>query len=258
MMYRQTFVMRRAVAWFTALLGALFFAAVGIQTLSHNQSRVSMTLDDSIFFVCWAAGVFAVVYGAGLGNGSREAARVLWTIPKPRWKNALSVVFIDAMGLLCALVAGVLATYVVIALFSGPVRVEYMLTRGFSWMGLLIAALFLFALYGWSAVVGMLGRRMPYAGLLAYPLILLWSTFSNLPGKFGDLLRSILVANPLADYSYAYGSLVAHAKPSMLNPSMTALSHVQASNFPAILLAIGAVGCGIAIVLWTRSEILNA
>ena len=250
--------MRRAVLWFVGVTTAAMLIMVIVQVSQSRSGTLSTDLDELQVPVGWVVTVFAAIFGVALGNASRGPARVLWVLPVERWKLAVQTFAVDAVGIVAAY-AGVFVGSILFFLIMGlfvPVQVR----GSIDWGGVGQSLLFVYAVYGWSAMVGTIGRRVAYCGLASLPLLLFWLMFAGAGGIFGRLLRAPIAANPYAVYQISLE--LRHARTFVgiqSNPDrlLQSLFWIGSSWEAPVLVMIGLLTCGIAMLLWQRAEAIN-
>ena len=239
MIYREYLVMRKALAWFAAIVLTLMLI------VPAARDGVAVSFNNAIGFAditngaAWLAAIFASIFGVALGNGSRETARVLWVLPTSRWQLALQVIAVDLAGATVAFAC-------VFALFPAVawLRLGASLHGTLSATDIAMALVMVYATYGWSALVGMLGRRMAYAGIIALPLLMIWMIFALAQTPVATILRPLAIANPFAVYNAGL-----HA--------MSPLQWLGTAWTTPVLVAIAVVTCGLAVALWQRAQVIN-
>jgi hypothetical protein len=247
--------MRKALAWF---LGVLLALAVLLGLLArHSQSAGDVTN-----FISVALGpvvIFASIFGVALGNASREPARVMWVLPLERWRAAVSIIAVDAVALIVAyagMIAIVFACLWLQTLVGGQINITWQL----DWRFVLESLCFVYAVYGWCALVGMIGRRVAYFGIASSAILTLWGAFAESSGSLGWLLRSIIVANPFSVFNSG-NQLRAFAKGvrhwGTHDPVTQSLIWMGSTWEIPMLIAIALATCAIAVWLWQRSEVLS-
>lgn len=258
MIYREFLVMRKAVSWFVGITTAAMLIMVVVQLSQSRGGTLYTDLNELQIPVAWVVTVFAAIFGVALGNASRGPARVLWVLPVERWKQALQVFAVDAIGIIVAY-AGVFAGSILFFFIMG--LFEQVRIRGsIDWAGVGQSLLFVYAVYGWSAMVGTVGRRVAYCGLASLPLLLFWLMFAGAGGVFGRLLRAPIAANPYAVYQisleihHARNLVAIQSNPDRL---LQSLFWMGSSWEVPILVMIGLLTCGIAMLLWQRAEAIN-
>jgi hypothetical protein len=246
MIYRQFLVMRKAVLVYTAAIVAL--SVLMLVTQRHWCTNTS--LNGYFEGIMFPVMLFASVYGVGLGNASRDGARVFWLIPRPRWLSALELIAADALGIVVSyvLTAAVAFGFFVVgnAVHGGSCAVANDLQP----LSIPTALCFAFAMYGWAALVGMIGRRVAYLGLAFLPAALLWSGFAHGDNPLGLMLRAVAWANPFVVWqmrSFAVDDVVAQAQWWLRS---------SPELIPAMLAAIAVGTCALAVALWQRAEVI--
>jgi hypothetical protein len=207
MIYREFLVMRKALLWYTGILAAAAIFMIGSIATGNTQlcgERTSLG--------AWAEGsgiaatIFAAIYGVGLGNASREGARVFWVLPQGRLRAGLGLLGVDMAGVVVAVALAFVGTCIV---FGVGLPMQHSDCRVINDLGLQklgIAIGFPLAVYGWCAVTGMLLRRVAYMGVVFLPVGLLWMLLYQQPHMLGRFLRSIAFANPFTiNYAAASG-----------------------------------------------------
>lgn len=248
MIYREFLVMRKALSWYLAVVVALTAWVLGWLLSSPSAGpHTSTDLNQMAVPVAWCTSIFAGIFGVALGNGSREPSRLLWSLPFPRWRFALGMVYVDLIAIAIAF-AGTFALsvllFAVLAL-RGPVVIR----GSIDWWSVATALAFLFAVYGWSALVGMAGRHVAYLGIAAFPVLFLWMAFARSQGPIGETLRAPLFINPIAVYEAAYQG-------SQLGAVGDAIASIGPGWKLAMLAGIALAGCAASIYLWKRAEVL--
>jgi hypothetical protein len=237
MIYREYLVMRKAVGWFAALLAAaLILLALWHKGAKGDYAGICITSGG-------LAAVFASIFGVALGNASREAARVLWVLPAARWKLALQVVAVD-------LVATTVAFFLA---FAGQALSMEM--RGtVSSAAIVMALAMAYATYGWSALVGVVGRRVAYCGIIALPALIVWMLLAQKQLPIGTVVRAAILANPFAVFNtaVAVGNWERHG--FSLDPVSSSLQWLGTAWETPVLIAIAIVTCGLAVALWQRAQ----
>ena len=250
MIYREWLVMRKAVLVFVGVVVALTLL---FDWAGAARSHMQVTFVGMFSSAAWFTAIFASIFGVALGNGSREGARVFWILPKARWRSALEVIGVDFAGIAvafsCVVVASVALNAVFAALYPSTASMHW----NFDWHAALAAVLMPLAVYAWSALVGMLGRRIPYVGLAVMPVLMIWFGLAQADTILGQVLRAPIATNPIVVYEMQ--SLPAkHDKD--FGPFLNGLLWMTPDIGLAVLIAIAIVGCATAIALWQRSEVL--
>lgn len=259
MIYREFLVMRKALLWFVGCTTASMLVFVAVQ-LSQYRSHLYTDLNELHVPVAWVVTVFAAIFGVALGNASRGPARVLWVLPAKRWTLALQIFAVDAVGIIVAY-AGVFVEAMLFFLIMGlfePVSIR----GSIDWAAVALSLLFIYAVYGWSAAVGMLGRRVAYCGIASLPLLLFWRMFAEAGGTFGEVLRAPIAANPYAVYEISFSiqrarwaAIHIESAPDRLLRSLFWMGNTWEAP---VLAMIAVLTCAIAVFLWQQAEVLNA
>lgn len=251
MIYRELLVMRKALAWFAGVLFTLlllmFFASKGSQ-----KADIAGIVTGS----GWFATIFASIFGVALGNASREAARVLWVLPLERWKLASQIIVVDLIGTAAAY--AVACALMLAFLGLATLRVQVDLHGALSVAGVLMPLAMAYAVYGWSALIGMLARRVAYAGVIALPALMIWMALAHSDGTLGAILRLPIVADPLAVFNAALvldGWTRHHFALNALTQSLQWLGTTWGTP---VLLTTTVATCALAVVLWRRAQVLSA
>lgn len=251
MIRREYLVMRKALAWYACIA----FALVLLNFTGTHMAAMEGGIFDYGTVVMTAgvfSAVFAWIFGVALGNGSREAASVLWLLPQPRWKVALQLIAVDLAGVTAAYViecALMLAFFAFASLRSG-VQIHGAAAASGVFLTLALA----YAMYGWSALIGMLGRRVPYCGLLAAPALAAWLTIAEAHARIADVLRGVAVANPIAVFNTAIAFSAHQQYRNSLDGVSRSLQWLASGWEAPVLIAISIATCGLAVILWQRAE----
>jgi hypothetical protein len=251
MIYREYLVMRKALAWYGGIVLVLMLS----NFIWHGTGDVRVSYGTVAAQSGSFAAIFAWIFGVALGNGSREAARVLWVLPASRLKLALQLIAVDLAGITVAFACEYAAT-LLLFLFAG-LRVRAELQGTFDAGYILLSLALAFAVYGWSAVVGMLGRRMPYCGIIAAPALAIWLTIAQSPATIGAILRAPIVANPIAVFNTSIALYAWHHQHAALDAVSTSLLWLGTTWETPVLAAIAVATCGLAVVLWQRAEAIT-
>lgn len=251
MIHREYLVMRKALAWYACIAFALML-------LDFTGIHVAAS-DGGIFdyaTVVMTAGVFAAafawIFGVGLGNGSREAARVLWLLPQPRWKVALQLIAVD---LVAVTVAYAIECAVMLVFFGfASLRSGVQIHGAAGIREILLTLALVYAMYGWSALVGMIGRRVPYCGLLAAPALAAWLTIAQSHTRIGNILRAPIVANPIAVFNTALAFAARQQYHNSVDGVSLSLQWLAPGWEAPVLFGIAIATCGLAVMLWQRAE----
>jgi membrane-bound metal-dependent hydrolase YbcI (DUF457 family) len=237
MIYREYLVIRKALAWFAGVL-AIVLVLVALSWRNGTSDYAGITVTSG-----WLAMLFASIVGVALGNGSREAARVLWVIPTERWKLALQVIAVDLAGVSVAFVLA----------FAGQgLTMNMRGTVGAA--DIVMAVVMAYAVYGWSAVLGMLGRRMAYCGVISLPVLIAWFSAAQSPNALGGVLRAPVLANPLAVFNTTLAINGWQNHHFSLDPVSLSLQWLGTSWETPVLVAISAATCAVAVAVWQRAE----
>lgn len=249
MIYREFLVMRKAALWFSGIFSAIFvISEVG----THAAPIATISLESLAVDLAWAIAMFASIFGVALGNGSREPARILWTLPIARWRGALQIVVMDVAGICSTFVLCAVA-FVVLSIALAATASVHSIVRYDLHPAALVAMLgFLLAIYGLSALLGMVARRVPYLGVVAYPVCLLWQIFAQSRSPLGQLLAKFLPANP-ASVFVATMTADSGGKVAGVLGSLSWIGGVRGTE---MLFAIALITCALAIILWQRAQVL--
>jgi hypothetical protein len=228
--YRQFLVMRKALLWYFGIIVAavaIFIVSVATrQTLMCGQNS---SLSGLLSVSSATAVIFPAIYGVGLGNASREGARVFWVLPQGRLRSALALICVDCLGSIAALAITFAGTAIVMYVGIALQQTGCVVAKDLNAENIAVAVGFPLAVYGWTALTGMLLRRVAYMGIVFLPIGLIWLGVSHMHNDLGALLQSIAFANPF----------------NMLWPMM-----------PLQLWGIAIVTLAIALALWQRAEVV--
>jgi hypothetical protein len=250
MIYRQFLAMRKGLLWFLVIVAGV--AAIGVATqVSQGHGHPQISLREVVMSSAWPCSMFAAVFGIGLANASRGPARIIWTLPAARWQLALQLLAIDAIGIAIALVVTCCVFYASFISMSGASGVHGSL----DWGTPFVALSFLFAVYGWSAIIGVLLRRVAFRAV-SFPLLLLWALFGQMGGVFGAILRAPIALNPFAILMNVSGTIELRAAGGNLIGQ--SLAWMAGGWEIPMLLGTGLVLCAATVVLWQRAEVLPA
>lgn len=251
MIYREYLVMRKALAWFAGI--ALAIMLINVVLLHKGDARMDHE-SIAVQSGCFAA-IFAWIFGVALGNSSREAAHVLWVLPAKRWKLALQIVGIGLAGATIAFACEYVLSLLFLVLAGLRFKAELVGTLSFADIALALALAY--ATYGSSALVGMLGRRMPYCGLLAAPALILWMTVAQSQSALGAILRAASVANPFAVFNTALAISSRQHHGSAVDSVSSSLQWLGTTWETPVLLALAIATCGLAVLRWQRAQVIS-
>lgn len=254
MTYREFLVMRKGLAWYAAVLFAIALVvclgkAMSVSTGDHDALRGVVTAS------AFPAAIFASIFGVALGNASREAARVLWTLPMPRWILAVQLIAVDLAGATIAFActcAIILGSYMLAGL-----RLNAAMFSSLSPELVVMAIAMVWACYGWSAALGMLGRRMAYCGILALPALMSWLILAQSPASGLWPLRAPVAANPFAVFVAGTALQAWQRHHFALGPLIASLQWLGTIWATPVLLAVCIGTCAIAVLLWQRAEVIT-
>ncbi len=238
MIYREYLVMRKALAWYTGLLVML---AIAVVVWSHGPGRADA--GALCLVASWAASIFASIFCVALGNASREASRVLWVLPAARWRVALQAVAVDLAGITASFCLAFLVFHICLKVSDAPSAGEI------AW-GLSMP----YAVYGWGALLSMLGRRVPYFGVIALPALILWMNLAQWQSALGAILRAPIVVNPVAVSNTAAAVSGWEQHKYTMDSVSASLQWLGTVWEAPLLIAIAIITCVLAIALWQRAE----
>jgi hypothetical protein len=195
--YREFLVMRKALLWYFGIIAAV--ASVFIASISWRQTLMCgqhTTVSSWLLSSAATAMVFTAIFGVGLGNASREGARIFWVLPQGRLRSGLALICVDLIAGVGALVITFIGSLIVMTAGIAIQHTSCVVTNDLDVQKIAVAVGFPLAVYGWCTLTGMLLRRVAYMGVIFFPLGLLWLAFSQAENEVGDFLRSIAFANP--------------------------------------------------------------
>jgi hypothetical protein len=248
MIYREYLVMRKALVWFAGItvlieLLDLLFPPKGLQKVPWDDVVVTA----GVFAAC-----FAWIFAVALGNGSRQAARVLWVLPAERRKVALQVIAVDFAGIVAAFIWFCAIDVLMLAVPSEKAQLRGPLTGS--------AAAFvltgIFAIYGWGALVGIIGRRMPYAAIIATPALAIWLTIAEQKFAISPIFRAPILANPFAVINTRTALQAWQEHHWAIDIVSRQLIWLGTTWETPVLAAITIATCGLAILLWQRAQVI--
>lgn len=248
MIYREYLVMRKALAWYAGVV--LLIQLIGLLFPSKSVHKVDysdIALTAGVF-----AAFFAWIFAVALGNGSRGPARVLWVLPAERWKSALQVIAVDLAGITVALAWFGLCDFAMLLIPSEKAQ----LTGALPFAQIALVAGGAFAVYGWGALVGVLGRRMPYCGIIATPALAIWLTVAEQHFAISPIFRAPILVNPFAviNTTIARNGWQQHHYP--IDVVSSSLQWLGGTWQAPMLFATAAATCGLAALFWQRAQII--
>jgi len=252
MIYREYLVMRKGLVWFAGLLAIMLIIVVFSQSIEGKVDYADIAAASG-----WLSAIFASIFGVALGNGSREAARMLWVLPTERWKAALQLIAVDLVGTTVAFACVYFAFVFYLAFVGLHLRMGTMGTVSAADIAMALAMAY--ATYGWSALAGMLGRRVAYGGIIALPALMIWMILAQSQvTSIAAILRGPIVANPFVVFNtaLALSSWAHHRFP--LDTVASSLQWLGTASETPVLVAIAIVTCGFAVALWQRAQVLSA
>lgn len=248
MMYREFLVMRKALAWYAGIVVliqviGLMFPPNGVQKVDYDDIAVTA----GVF-----AGAFAWIFAVALGNGSRAAARVLWVLPAERWKVAMQVIAVDFAAIIVAFLWFCACDFLTLQVPSEKAQLVGVV-RAADVALVLTGA---FATYGWGALVGMLGRRMPYCGIIATPALAIWLTIAEQHFAISPFFRAPILANPFAVINTRTALAAWQQHHWAIDVVTKSLLWLGTRWETPVLCAITIATCGVAILLWQRAQVI--
>lgn len=252
MIYREYLVMRKALAWYAVILLALML----LQLVTMRRADATISFGDVVFTYGVFAALFAWIFGVALGNGSRKAARVLWVLPAERWKLALQLFGVDLAGVTVAFACQFAIMLIFIALAGLRVNVGIPISAQANEIVLMLA--FVYATYGWSTLVGMVLRRVPYCALVSAPALAIWMTLAESHSPVGAMLRAPIVVNPIATFNTFIALDSYRQSHAGLDAVSTSLLWLGTAWETPVLLGIALVTCAAALALWQRAQTISA
>jgi len=232
---------RKAVLVFLAIVAAvqiIFTFVAAAHGKYHAEFR------DMFPGGAWFTAVFASLVAARHFGRSRPRTSALGTVV------ADLAAIVVATGLV--IVVSTAVTQVMVYVFPA--------TNTFSWLAfdwhIAAAPFFLpIAVYAWSAVLGVIGRRVPYGGVVTVPLLMIWYAVANMHNLVAAVLRIPVVANPMVIYAFDSFST---GHPAEFSPLVGALSWLTPNLVIVVLTTIAFAGCALAVLLQNqRLELLK-
>lgn len=252
MIYREYLVMRKAIAWYAIVLLALML----LQVITMRKTGATINFGNAVSTAGVLAAFFAWIFGVALGNASREAARVLWVLPAERWKLALQLIGVDLIGVTVAFACEFAIMLLLIALASLRFKVGILITDSANEIILMLALVY--ATYGWSALLGMVVRRVPYCALISAPALAIWMTLAESHNTIGAMLRAPIVVNPIATVNTFIAVDAYRQSHAGLDAVSTSLLWLGTTWETPVLFAVALVTCAAAVVLWQRAQTISA
>jgi hypothetical protein len=239
MIYREFLVMRKAVPFAVGILFAIMMLiALVFGVVKNGHMSFAGDWGDFLVAAAWTDAFFAVIFAAALSSASRDSARVLWTIPKPRVIAALEMLVVDAAGLLVALGGFLLAIILPAYLLSLVGLASFNVHGGIAPLDALWLYAFVLAMYGWAAMVGMAIRRVPYVCMATLPVLFVWLQVAQLHNEISDAFRRAGFLNPL-----------------IVLQRVTSVPLTLGSS-TLLLLGIALATIAVAVVMWNRAEVI--
>lgn len=249
MIYREYLVMRKALAWYASIVVVL---AV-ITALMPPKGVTKLYYGDVAITAGAFAAAFGWIFGVALGNGSRQAARILWVLPAERWKIALQLIAVDLIGTTIAFAFAYLVELAPLATSGAKVQFLGTVSPADIFLTLGLA----YATYGWSTIIGMVGRRVAYFGIIAAPALAIWLTVAESSAPIAQILRAPIVANPFAVFNMRLAMNASAQFHSAFDRVTVSLQWLGTSWETPALFAIAAATCALAVVLWQRAQLIS-
>lgn len=255
MMYRQLLVVRKALVVLFAVTLALSLLMAFANLSLHGADRFYSPLGFALLvLVAWSLAVFATIYGAAFAGTSREPACVLWLLPAPRWRLAAQAMAVDVVALVAAYALLVAVIYVPEIPVIGLRQVASMLAQ-VTWQQIVFALAFPLAIYGYSALLGVLLRRVAFAGLAVVPIGIVLALFARDPA--GGLLRALAPLDPIAVFTQSakVPGLKLHVDGFASDRLAQSLHWLTPDIGIALLFLLGILSCAAAVGVWSRAQI---
>ena len=262
MQYTQTLRVLNSLKWLAIVLAALYVFIVGVAAAngfvghvpSVKDSDFSIPVPALFALAAFVACIVATRFGRTLSEENEDHLPVVWTRPSSRVRTVLSIVAVDALGILAtfaiylivsaALIATFQVTKFVVTPSDTPLELLRYLAEPFAFYALLMAL---------TASTGRAGRGLVgwfWVGAI-FLGILAASPF--IPKPWHAIFNIINFINPLA-----YGSYHTTAGHSTVNvmggPAPTYVAGLTPGMDLIALLILFAVGLALALVQWRRLE----
>lgn len=263
MRYAETLRVVNCLKWLAIALAALYVFVVAVSgangILGHIPSAKNSDFEIPIPALFALAAFVACILGSRFGRTLSEENEdhlpVIWTLPSSRVRTALTILGVDALGILATMViylivsAAFIVTFgvtkFVVAPSDTPIQLVRYLAEPFAFYAV-VMALTASTGRGGRGLVGWTWVGAIFLGVLAA------SPF--IPNPWHAIFNVINFINPLAYGSYhmTSGSMTVN-----VNGSSSALTYVGALT-PAMdaiaLIIIFAAGLALALVQWRRLE----
>jgi hypothetical protein len=258
--YTQFLRITSGLKWLAIVLAALLAIIVAIAAANGAFSMHSHGSPDkggaplpALFALAGVvASIFASRYARTLSEENEAHLPVAWTKPVSRVRFALTVVAVDAIGILAAFVLTMAAIFTLFAIF-GVTR--FVLVPPDSGVQLLRFLMLPFAIYGLmtalTASFGKAGR-----GLIGW----CWAAFgtfallglADFPHPWKGVIATLNLVNPLtyAGYTYKTGH---ESMQIFTGPNGAVIQAAVGVEFMA-LLVLAVVGLTAGVLLWRRVE----
>jgi hypothetical protein len=263
MRYAETLRVVNCLKWLAIVLAALYVFIVGVSATSgffaQIRSLKSADFDIPVPALFALAAFVACILGSRFGRSISEENEdhlpVVWTLPSSRTRTLLSMVGVDALGILAtfaiylALSAVLILTFGVtkyVALPSDtPIQLARYIVEPFAFYAVLLAL---------TASTGRAGRGLVGWYWVGGVFLGILAASPFIPNPWHAIFNVINFVNPLA-----YGSYTSHSGhvSVVVNGSPSALTYVGTLT-PAMdvvaLLILFAAGMALALVQWRRLE----
>jgi len=261
MKYAQTLRVLNNLKWLTIVLAALYVLVVGISAANGLIGHVpapGKNFEIPLAAVFALAGFVACIFASPLGRTlsaeNEEHLPVAWTMPSSRVRTALTIVAVDALGILAAFVIYIVVSLAFIATFQ---VIRYVAAPAYTPLQLLRFVAEPFAFYALvmavTASTGRAGRGLVGWFWVGAIFLGVLAAGPFVPNPWHAIFNYIDFLNPLAYGSYHYA-----AGTTTLNVNGSSVQTYVAALPPAMdviaLVILFAVGLTLALVQWRRLE----
>lgn len=263
MQYTQTLRVLNSLKWLAIVLAALYVFIVGVAAANGFLGHVSSARDvdfsipvPALFaLAAFVACIVGTRFGRTLSEENEDHLPVVWTRPSSRVRTALSIVAVDALGILATFVlylilsAALIATFQVTKYVTTPSDTALQLLRyvaePFAFYALLMAL---------TASTGRAGRGLVGWFWVGGVFLGILAASPFIPNPWHAIFNVIDLINPLAYGSYH--STVGHESVNIMGAPApnTYVGGLTPGMDLIALVVLFAVGLALALVQWRRLE----
>lgn len=261
MQYTQTLRMVNGLKWF-AIVFACMYAFVVVVAASNgiighipsHDKQFDIPLPALFALAALVAAFYGTRYARTLSEENEEHLPIVWTRPRSRVQSALTIIGVDALGILATFAMYLILTAAFITTFQVW---PYVTVPGDAWVQSVRYILEPFAVYALfmalTASMGKTGRGLAFWYWLGMLAIGGFASASIIPDPWHAIFNYVNFINPLAYSSYhsQHGTETVNV---MGGPSPTYVGGLSPAMDAAALAILFVSGISVAIARWRNLE----